>query len=51
MELSLEMKEKRLGPEEILLKENETTDKLYFVMKGKGKKSNNIKQKKKQKNT
>jgi hypothetical protein len=35
-ELALVVKEKRLGPEEVLLKEKTFNDKIYFVMKGKG---------------
>ncbi|EGR31909.1 hypothetical protein IMG5_100600 [Ichthyophthirius multifiliis] len=36
MELSMQMKEKRYGPEEILLKQNNVSKNLYFIMKGKG---------------
>lgn len=30
------MRERRLGPEEVLFKESTSSDSLYFVMKGKG---------------
>jgi len=41
-ELSLLMRERRLGPEEELFKVNEMSDSIYIVMKGKG----NIKEEK-----
>lgn len=34
MELSLKMKEKRLGPEEVIFQEGDYLDKLYFLIKG-----------------
>jgi len=30
------MRERRLGPEEVLFKEDEHSDSIFFVMKGKG---------------